>query len=123
MTITRPIADDYDPYRIDNRSIGRDESQDGIGNPRIHIDLGKSVSAISLCAAICGICAAVTVLTVWHSKDFEVQTIQKIEDQSKDIDKKNKEREVETQAQIRILKNHIDDAYNRLAIIEGKRHD
>ena len=122
MTITRPIADDYDPYQpIDNRSIGEDSHQEGYGNPRIHIDLGKSVSAISLCAAICGICVAVTVLTVWHSKEFEVQTIQKIEDQSKNIDDKNKAREVETQAQIRVLKNHIDEAYIKLSTMENKR--
>ena len=89
------------PYRAISSSVGRDESQSGIGNPRITIDLGKSVSTITLCAAFCGICAAVTIITVWHTAA----------------------REAETQAQIRVLKNHIDDAYNKLAIIEGKRNE
>jgi len=62
----------------------------------IQIDNGKTVLVTALCAAICAACVAVTIGTVWHSK----------------------ERETETQAQIRVLKNHIDDAYNKLAVLE-----
>jgi hypothetical protein len=93
---TRPLPD-FDPYAY---SVSQSEPiNNGSGNVnRVEIDLGKHANSTILCAAICGICLAVTVGTVWHSKD----------------------REAETQAQIRVLKNHIDDAYNKLAIIEGK---
>ena len=94
ITTEMDVAPSY--ARSYSKSVGHDESQHGVGNPRINIDLGKSVNAITLCAAICGICMAITVMTVWHSQ----------------------ERETETQAQIRVLKNHIDDAYNKLTILE-----
>jgi hypothetical protein len=53
----------------------------------IQIDNGKSVAAIGICAVICGICMAVTVGTVWHSKD----------------------REIATEAQLRKTQNHEDE--------------
>jgi len=103
-----PITENYEAENVVSPSrprdfihAGDDSHQEGFGNPRITIDLGKSVNSIAICAALCGICVAVTIGTVWHSN----------------------ERETETQAQIRVLKNHIDDAYNKLAIIEGRRHE
>lgn len=95
--ITRNEHDVYPSApRTISSSVGRDESQDGIGNPRINIDLGKSVNSIALCAALCGICTAVTIGTVWHSNA----------------------REVETQARMRVLQNHVDDMTSKLVVIE-----
>lgn len=55
-------------------------------SPSAAVNLGGGFS-VALCAALCGICTAVTVGTVWHSK----------------------ERETETQARIRVLQNHVDE--------------
>lgn len=58
----------------------------------IQIDNGKAM----VCAAICGICLAATVGTIWHSK----------------------ERETETQARIRVLQNHIDENTALLRVMQ-----
>ncbi len=60
----------------------------------IQIDNGKSVAAVAICAVLCGLCTAVTVGTVWHSNS----------------------REVETQARIRVLQNHVDELQARVLI-------
>lgn len=98
---TRPLdSPPMDYYQNYSKTIDGDDANSGNIN-RIVIDMGKGIASQWLAAAICGICVAVTVGTVWHSK----------------------ERETETQAQIRVLKNHIDDAYNKLVIIEGRRSE
>jgi hypothetical protein len=80
-----------------SKSTGHDANDNNTGNiNKVVIDFGKSVNSVVWCVVLCSICTVVTVGTVWH----------------------HKEREVETQAQIRVLKNHIDDAYNKLAVIE-----
>jgi hypothetical protein len=79
------------PYQS-STSIGRDESQTGFGNPRITIDLGKSVNSIAICAALCGICAAVAVGVTWHSN----------------------EREAATESQYRKTQNHVDEMTNEV---------
>jgi hypothetical protein len=88
---TRPARSDFNPYAY-SASTGTDEGiENGSGNVnRIVIDFGKHASSTIVSAIICGICLAVTVGTVWHSKD----------------------REVETNARIQVLKNHADDAFN-----------
>lgn len=95
-----PAPDYPKPYQVSS-SIGRDESQNGIGNPRIRIDLGNSVSIIALCAALCGLCAAITVGVVWHSK----------------------EREVSTEAQYRKTQNHVDEMTNELKRLRDRLED
>lgn len=92
-----------DPGCRDRINGGNDESQRGIGNPRITIDFGKSAHSLALCAAFCGICAAVTVVTVYHSSA----------------------REVETQARLRVMQNHIDENTALLRVsqqLEEKYH-
>ncbi len=108
---TRPLPDNFDPSFLDNRSMGDDESQRGIGNPRINIDLGKSVNTIATCTAICGICVAVTIGTVWHAKTFEQDVLSRVAVHEENIDAKNKQREDETQARLRVVQNHADSAW------------
>lgn len=103
MTTTRPFdteSGETPSYpRNYSKSMGQDASDNNTGNiNKIEIDLGKSVNSIALCAVICGICLAITVGTVWHSK----------------------EREVETQARIRVLQNHIDENTALLRIAQEK---
>jgi hypothetical protein len=91
---TRPAAG-FDPYAY---SVSQSEPiNNGDGNVnRIFIDFGKQANSTFISAAICGICLAVTVGTVWHSK----------------------EREIETQARIRVLQNHIDENTALLRVME-----
>lgn len=84
-----------------SKSIGKDESQEGIGNNRITIDLGKSVNSIALCAALCGICAAVTVVTVLHSTAQEVST----------------------ESQMRKTQNHVDEMTNEVKRLRDRLED
>src|SRR5690242_308092 len=67
----------------------------------IQIDIGKHLAAVIALAAICGGCLAITVGTVWHSK----------------------EREVETQARIRVLQNHVDEATNEVKRLKDRLED
>ena len=62
----------------------------------IQIDNGRAIAVTGICAAICGICLAATIGTIWHSK----------------------ERETETQARIRVLQNHIDENTALLRVLE-----
>jgi hypothetical protein len=62
----------------------------------IKIDLGKSVSAIALCAALCGICAATSLFSVYIATR-----------QQADVD-----------AHVRVLQNHVDEATNKAVILE-----
>jgi hypothetical protein len=91
----------YPRYVQDNSTKGNDDSQRGIGNPRIHIDMGKSVNAIALCAALCGICTAVTIGTVWHSNA----------------------REVATESQMRKTQNHVDEMTNEVKRLKDRLED
>lgn len=96
------------PYRAISSSVGRDESQSGIGNPRITIDMGKSVNAIALCAAFCGICMAATVLMYFRASDREYATQQQ---------------EVSTEAQFRKTQNHVDEMTNELKRLRDRLED
>ncbi len=70
---------DFDPY-IDAQASERSAQV-------IQIDNGKTANVVFMAALICGICMAVTIGTVWHAKRYEV----------------------ETQARIRVLQNHVDE--------------
>lgn len=83
---------DFNPYEIEAKCEDRSAQV-------IQIDNGKAVNLVGVCAAICGICMAITVMTVWHSQ----------------------ERETETQARIRVLQNHIDEAYIKLGKLEDDK--
>ena len=91
---TVDLDDYYHPGEMrTSRSAGGDIADRNSGNiVRVVVDAGKSFWM----AAICGICVAITVGTVWHSK----------------------ERETETQAQIRKLQVHVDEAYDKCTILE-----
>lgn len=92
--------------RAFSKSTGGDASDDNTGNiNKIHIDLGKSVNAIALCAAFCGICMAVTALMYLRMSDREYQTQQ---------------REVSTEAQMRKTQNHVDEMTATLKALETK---
>ena len=67
----------------------------------IQIDNGKSVAAIALCAALCGICTAVTIGTVWHSNA----------------------REVATESQMRKTQNHVDEMTNEVKRLKDRLED
>ncbi len=94
-------APDY-PKPFDNDSVGGDNNKGQTGNvSRIHIDFGKMANPIFYCAAFVGICAAVTIGTVWHSKTWET----------------------ETQYRVRILQNHVDENTNELKRLCDKLGD
>jgi len=102
---TRPLAEvDAAPSypKAYSKSVGGDDEESNSGNiNKIVIDLGKSVSSIALCAAFCGICVAITIGTVWHSK----------------------EREVSTEAQYRKTQNHVDEMTNELKRLRDRLED
>lgn len=59
---TRPLdepAPDYPKPYPTSSSVGHDDSQKGVGNLKLNIDLGKSVNVIGLCATLCGISLAI----------------------------------------------------------------
>lgn len=67
----------------------------------VQIDLGKHVGVMLFAALVCGICMAVTVGTVWHSKDQEVST----------------------EAQFRKTQNHVDEMTNELKRLRDRLED
>jgi hypothetical protein len=92
------------PHSFSKSFEGEDDSENKGNISRIHIDLGKSVNSITLCAAFCGICAAVTVMTVWHSKDREIATESQL--------RKTQNHEDELTAQVKYLSKLIEAQQN-----------
>ena len=61
----------------ESQPIATDESQkpgSGSSANRIHIDLGKSVSAIAICASICGATLVASLVAVWFALDARTES-------------------------------------------------
>ena len=103
MTHTGPLAGQpLDYVVLRDRVSGNDGMENGQGlQNKIVIDNGKSVASVAICAALCGICMAVTIGTVWHSKQVESDMMYRE----------------------RILQNHVDEMTNEVKRFKDRLED
>jgi len=77
------------------------QASDRSGAQLIQIDNGKAVMAVAICAALCGICAAISITTVWHSETTEINM----------------------ESQYRKTQNHVDEMTNEVKRLRDRLED